>query len=439
MRFEFAECHGTLKSNGREQSLFCSVVVENDGKILIRCEDIAEVNETVWLLTLCGNGPVQFFEIELRDASDNVITSRDAYVVGHGTRTEAGSGTQISLTLSAFNLRFVASNPSTGDGLPKGTRVEFFTVGQMGAHCVYVKTPLGKLACNGPTKLDDYSAVAGIVSLETSEIVENEAWFEEADSLIERVLEIISFGQGRRTRWSVRRRFRDGRHLETLFTGPKATTPPRFPPQHFLHMQPIVATAVANYTEELRSASGLGEALYWYLMHPPYADAQFIAYFLTLEQLASSLRLKNQSDTFMDHEKFLDTVVPALESAIDEATSSLPSEQAKPVQKVFKDKLKGWNHRGLEAKISGMLDYYQVPLGNLHADLPKLVRIRNRIFHTGSIDSEIYGRHFSEYLRALREIATRTILTIIGFSGHYSSYLSGSEAWITFPPEYERK
>ena len=393
MLFEFAECHGTLKSNGREQSLFCSVVVENDGTILIRCEDIAEVSETGWILTLCGSDrPVRFFEIELRDACDNIITSSDAYVVGHGTHTEAGSGTQISLTLSALNLRFVSSNPSTSDGLPRGTRVEFFTVGQRGAHCVYVKTPLGELACNGPTKLDDYSAVAGIISLETSEIVEGEAWFEEATSLIERVLEIISFGQGRRTWWSVRRCFRDGRHIETLFTGPKATTLPRFPPQHFLHMQPIVAKAVANYTEELRSASGLSKALYWYLMHPPYADAQFIAYFLTLEQLASSLRLKNESATFMDHEKFLNTVIPALESAIDEATSSLPSEQAKSVQKVFKNKLKGWNHRGLEVKISGMLDYYQVPLARLYPKEMTAVRATPSI---DGVESSLRSRSLS--------------------------------------------
>mgnify|MGYP000881453794 FL=1 len=77
-----------------------------------------------------------------------------------------------------------------------------------------------------------------------------------------------------------------------------------------------------------------------------------------------------------------------------------------------------------------MLDDYSVPYTGLESEIKAGLRARNDVAHRG------VGRPDVDLLRhtaVLREVALRTILTLLGYAGRYYSHVNGEEER-AFPP-----
>ena len=93
------------------------------------------------------------------------------------------------------------------------------------------------------------------------------------------------------------------------------------------------------------------------------------------------------------------------------------------------------NRRPLRDLLFAFLEHYGVPLNGIQNDeISALVQVRNSLVHGGEFRRSPEASRLTDHLLLLQELLRRIFLSLLGYSGHRSSFLNG-EQWEEFPPK----
>lgn len=423
--YSLSACVGTLSLDDHQAPVAFDLHVEGDGRVQLLLRPIALTEGTSWLLKAVFPEDLALPRLRLTATGPGVerLSSEHVYITSTGTASVDGE-TTLNLTAQAEPMRIAfADSPD-----PHTRRVAWYrTIGMRGFRVSSREAPEGRVALGAPNTPSDYGALDGIITVDTAKTAAPVgAWLESCDKLIARILDIVSLGQGRFIRYSIRECYVNQTLALLDFYGAKPSTDPYQPVFHHLHLQPVLDLAVQRYTPEIQDDQGVGIAIEWLLMNPTYTEGKFLTVFAALEHLRDVNR-KAVRPTLIDDEHFRRVILRRLEYAFDEAATELPGQDLI----VLRNKLATLNFRPSTKQLQELLQLYGVPTNDIADRVTRALHIRNRLIHRGKYDGD---EPLYQHLTVLRELVVRFILTLLGFKGHYQSYLRNPN-WGPFPPE----
>jgi hypothetical protein len=254
-------------------------------------------------------------------------------------------------------------------------------------------------------------------------------WITSCDRLADRVLEVISFAEGRLIKWSVRSLYKQGNLIAHEFFGPQRTTDPHSPVFYFLNLQPVLDLAVSRYTQFIRRNLGFGVALEWCLQRPSYSEVQLLTAMTAIEHLISVFKRKHGAAKNMAAKRFSSVIKPA-RKRLGVIKTSTP--EARVRINLVRTKLSQANEAPLQVNLEKMLRFYKVPVAGLETRLAAAIKARNRVVHSG-LHSSKPRREIHSHVAVLRELFTRIFLSVLRYNGRYQTWLDDPDQE-TFPP-----
>ena len=118
---------------------------------------------------------------------------------------------------------------------------------------------------------------------------------------------------------------------------------------------------------------------------------------------------------------------PALQGKLDELLHQLyddPNEKEEYVKIIgeFKAKIGNLNMQSFQSSLQSMLAEYLVPLNGLNEYLPDLIKVRNKIVHSGIHKPSNGQMSLDTYLSAAEELLRRIFLSLLDYDGNYNTY-----------------
>jgi hypothetical protein len=309
----------------------------------------------------------------------------------------------------------------------------YVTVGMRGFARQKADTPTGRVFLAAPSSATDAAQLAGFIGVEAEN--RDQAlldWLADCDSLAESILDLVSLGQGRLIRWSIRELNSGNRRVLIDFYGPQDTSPEWDGIFHHLNLQPVLDLALSSYTAELRERTGLRVALQWFVTHGRYLENQILIAMTALEHLVSVFVSREGASPIISTDAFseiLGEIEATLQTRIARVTN--PVERI-PLQQLLL-KASRLNESPLRSNLGRMLAAYGVPLTGIEEHIPKAIAARNDVVHRGLYLASENRRDLYIHVAVLRELLKRIFLTLLGYRGEYHSQLNGPE-WMKFPP-----
>jgi hypothetical protein len=435
---EFKNCKGEISYRGLSLGIEFHLSCARDGRISILPQRVPLSNESKFLLDLEGSQSrlVEEFTIAGYHEEGVRIESEHAYL-SRCTVPSDKYGAYFDLEISANRLNLSWEEREAG-GPPAALRVEYFVPGLRCFGLASAEASFGRVSVAGSTNLTNYSELSGVVAVDVScsETSPAAQQLEAIDAGVRRLLQVLSLADGRFMQWSIRRLLSGGQLRSALFHGPMPSLEPRFPLFSYLNLDPIVSLAVERCTEELCENSGIDVAIEWFLMHPPYTEAELLTGMTALEHLIHVFVNRNPQGGIFSSNTFKRVVRPRLKAALDEVFQTLPQDTVshpEEAQEVMSQRLGGLNQRTLQTNLQTLLTHYVVPVLEIKEEIPSLIKLRNEIVHRGHGAENTLPRSLSYYTAVLRELLSRVFLSLLQYKGEYQSYLKGPQ-WKQFPP-----
>lgn len=438
--YELKNCNGEIHWRVFSLQIEFTLTCERDGRITISPIRIQLSKRSKFLIELHSTKgiSVQQFSLSGYNLQGIRIKTNSAYL-SYFEMLSTPKSIDIDFKISTDMLE-LSYELSSEQNPGKSLRLEYFVPGLQCHGTVSVETAYGKLEISGPTKVQNYDELTGIIAMEAPS---NSHPFEpkridEIDSAVRRILDILSFAEGRFMRWSIRYILIEGRQVSSiLFRGPMPSSKPRFPVFSYLNLEPLIHLAMKTYTDSLCKDTGIDLAIEWFLMHPKYSEAQFFTAMTALEHLIHVFSENHPQGGFLPRTLFKDKIVPLLKIALKDAIESISLEISSDRDDAFEamsQKLGNLNQRTLRTNLQALLNFYQVPTSDIEHVIPMLIKLRNDIVHVGHQPKTDRMHSLSYYIAILRELLTRLFLSLIQYKGEYQSYLNGPE-WKHFPNE----
>jgi hypothetical protein len=183
-----------------------------------------------------------------------------------------------------------------------------------------------------------------------------------------------------------------------------------------------------GFSEELEKNHGFNSALYWLVESTmsSYFEPKFIDACTCLETLMDRFHSKNQTDLILDENSFKD-----LRKVLEKKASEwLVDKNIKPVDRnsVYEN-LGSIGRRSFIDKASSLIDSLKVDIGDITTTIDDVVKIRNKITHTG-VSSVFDTDYVWKTYKDLMSILVRIFLAMIDDHGLYKDPWQGE--WINF-------
>lgn len=406
---------GTISLN--EQRVSCSLTAEigRNGILRISLDDVP-IDDRSWFLFEASDPGSRFIQYTLEAMSEDGDQLRSDQLFfdkpGHKSND---TGSYFRFSGQCNTAKFVIKNPKP----VTGGRITYWLRGFRSFRPLRFGTPFGELVMRGIDR-DDTANIGGVLQLSTtSEAVSNENPRKEIIEFFEHVLWIMSFASGTLLKDPVRA-FEYDDVAELDVRGLSESPPPIFPPFYYMHLQPIFERAVSSYFDRRSECKDLRIVFEWLLMAANYTDARLLALAISFEHLANKMLIEEERRV-IDQKKF-ENIRDDLYSILSASTMHLDD------QKMVKSAFAKSNQLSFREKLGKLINKYQIPMQDLPSNvLKKIINIRHTIAHGGSARgaAEAESTDLSELMLLAREVMTRIILSRIGFTGQYCSFVGG--------------
>ena len=318
------------------------------------------------------------FKISLVDTEGNKFYSKEASFIGYTSHTsyEGEYLKDIKVGIDDLEHKSSAGAPAEGIEGQKGLLSQYWTNGRSVLRRVDLNIPsIGNVWVHGYADASDFQEIVNIVSVSSDcdDVVDSDSWFCEADLVVKSLLDLMSIGLNNRTSWIVRKRFKDGIHLDGRYRASDFVLL-GYETVHPMDMEPILSClgAYMKFCKDPERARIIRSSLDLFLANHPHIESRFLSSFVALERI-SHLRMK--------------------------------------------DKRKSC---GTKDQIRHLFDDYEVPVEDFEESLKKIFELRQRIFHASGEEN------LDEITRGLgivREMFLRTLFSVVGFRGRYENPL----------------
>jgi len=409
-------CIGRINSGKYGLDVVFNTAVDAHGKVTLVFDPLPASSDTRFLYDIFHHpGPtLEPFQLEATHPDGARLSTRAAYIVSISSQPDH---TDLEATCYDLEVEF----PSSPDQVPIENKVEYLVPGLKAFRVIEVNTPIGLFAVCGAKDPADSGAPYGVISIDTAIDATEEQ--ELIDDQVSRLLDVLSLANGQLLQWSMRKRFSGSRGVAVHFRTTSSISDQPFPLFPSLHLHPAIETALNNYTPELRQDTGLDVAIAWSLMISRYSEADFLAAMTALEHLIGVYSDKNSLGGIIEKGSFKSTIRPCVEEALRRAFASLGIPSGDDRETKMLGKLDDLN-RSLKVCTEAFLTDHGVPVDDLKAGIPQLVRLRNDIVHRGQASPKNQP-HLERRLAVLQELLARVFLTLLRYHGPYCSYLHG--------------
>ncbi len=425
--FQQENCEGNIEWGSHQTRVTFSLSVADTGEITIEFKELQLTRETAWLneVYLKDGIVAQKMVLSGRAMDGSSIESRSTVILSLNNRSTPSTST---ITLSATALELKVDLPSFSSvAVRRSAGLDYWVVGLRSYGQVAAISSVGALSIAAPAQVD-FTKLTGCIAIRQPDIGDSDLqlWFAESDKCVRSILEVLSLSDGRSMNWSLRRFFRGGQLASIIFYGPKDSGPPFESLFHFLNLQPVIDLAVSKYIAKVRDSTGLGIAIEWFVMHPSYTEAQYLAAMTALEHLVFVFA-RNSHDAILSKKEFK-LFSQTVKELIDCTFPPSISEQMAP-------KIQELNRRIFIENVKLLLTHYHVPLAGISLDqIAAAISVRNKIVHRGRYaPGSLDGASLLQNLAILRELLKRIFLSMLEYEGTYCTFLRGPK-WVNFPP-----
>lgn len=253
------------------------------------------------------------------------------------------------------------------------------------------------------------------------------------DRSVERLLQILSFANGRTIAHVARKSFLGVAGIELFLRGRATITRARWPALPYLALHSAVNAVLANYTDEVRKASGIDVAISWSLSGGQYAEAEYLGLMTAIEHLLHVSGPSQASLGIIDRDIFKRSIAPTMRALLSELLAGTGYLSGDHRHSLLVNRIATLNDAS-SFKIR-LLEYLRkqcIPSEDLLPHISRMIRVRNAIIHEGLAINESGRAAVNEIIPVARELVTRIVLRTIAYSGPYESYLQGNQL-LEFP------
>jgi hypothetical protein len=418
-------CAGQISWQGRRLDVCFNFECAGDGNILIDFEDQILSRDNFWLCELYSSNMTEKFE--LHGAYESwTIKTKSAYLIDCATPWDT-IGTRLTARASALSIELEGNNRDV-NAKNDDWIAQYLTVGQRGFGQVQSESEVGTLLLRGPTNLEDFTQVSGVIEIRSKpRTYEFNRWVEACDDLVRSTLIVLSLGEGRMIHWSIRQLYLIDGSCRVTLRGRQSTRKPYRPLFPYLHLQPILELAVRAHESGRIKDTGMCVAGEWFLMPFTHLEESFIFRMIALEHLVSVHTKHLNGSGRLPKGAFKKIVLPVLSEALDSVILGLidlvnDEKLVNDAVEGMKHSLGNLNNPSFPSQVERLLSDYKVSLNGLSEHgIRQLFKIRNQIIHRGlSQDDEKFP--LSEYLSILEELLIRVFLSMIDYEGKYNTY-----------------
>jgi hypothetical protein len=436
---DLRECRGTLASGDDRVEVQFNLRFTHRGELEVSSIRLPLDRSTVFLMHLYSREELTVERLSLSAlAPDGArISSEGVFIKSMETRHNAEE-IVLELGLQMYDCEISWSPVSRGESPLGATRVCYWVQGLRGFRVQEVVRDSVRIAIGGDHAVDDPSTISGLLELSP---FSDEAAFpvHESDDLdrhVRQALDLLSLAQGRFLRWCVREEYAGNVRTRWTIRVRNTSAGPKYAVFSFLHLQPVVDLLASSFTPRLVEETGVDVAIEWMLMNPPYYEAEFITLMTALEHLLDRFAETDPIRRWLfPKEVFRARIRPALLESLKQELIALKSDEIpESFPPVAEGRLGDLNRRTIRDLLMQFVEHYRVPVSDLEAHLRDLLRLRNRLVHAGQGSPDREPAYLLKSVVRLRELVVRCVLSIIGYEGHYNTYLPG-ERWVAFPPE----
>ncbi len=412
-----------------------------DGELRFRVYPLPMTSDTLSLRSDRTDGKVKKFAhhtISAVSASGTRFESDSIILKSTGTRS---TPTVAHVTLKlAYSMASFTRDQDNGDAPPT---IRWSLRGFESSPGVEGSCNLGAVRMQGnyPDKGGD--SISGVATIRApGPIADTDTWLDEAEKLFLHIRDVMSFAMSRQIGYPVRDTWVDGLWRRVAYSQTKA----RRSNQHVHHpmrMQEVFDAALASHFDLPVAAKNLGYVIEWLTMQTTYTEMRLTNVMTALENLADS-NLPEADKLFLPPKEFEAFSKRVRDFAgVDLKDLTEGSDEARIVaaaemRRAMKGKLQDLNRRPLFDRVMILAKRWSVPLDGLDdKGVRAAIVARNNIVHRGCYYEPDRGTREQndlwDHVYAVRELAIRFVLTIIGFKGQYLSFRNGHHD-VVFPP-----
>lgn len=426
-----ADCAGTLTWNHHSCRVEGSLSVQRSGQTTFAVAQMPNSRDMAFLDDIfhASHGRAEALTLSVRDRAGRAINTSHAYITRLGHDSDE-HGTATSIEAACFDT--LVTLPWDGTGTPAANHVEYHLSGLRCWPPVTVSRP----ECTYGVQGVDHRIVApehgGLIAIDWQ--CEQAPDVTAIDRTVERLLQILSFANGRTIAQVARRSFLGVGGIELYLRGRARSTRARWPAIPYLAMHSAVNAALENYTDEVRMASGIDVAISWSLAGGQYAEAEYLGLMTAIEHLLHVSGRSHAPRGIIDRDIFKRSIAPPLRARLSELLAGTGCLSGDQRHSLLVNRIAALNEQSsFKIRLLEYLRKQRVPSDDLLPHISRMIRVRNAIIHEGLAIDESGHAAVNEIIPVAREMVTRIVLQTIAYSGPYESYLQGNQLR-EFPP-----
>jgi len=424
----FLSFQGGIKGQNGATSITFRARVDPSGEVQIEFEPIPLTKETSFLLNdwhLEKREKLNYFTLSGRSEDGTEFSTEKLYFRGVQSRYDRGTGTLLrpiggcSRAQFTRQLKTPASTPLLRVWL-KGFR----NFGELRARC-----PLGTIAMEGPSTVDDPDVITGSIAVQADEQPrDTTAWHADATRLLDHVRRIMSFASAVALHSPIIEFFEGNRNEITALSQMRQAPAP-MPTFHYLNQQPVFEVAVNSFFNPPFGAKNLFFAIEWFAMETTHSEVRLVNAMTALENLiAANL---SESEALVMPSKEYEKIRRLLRGDVARRIKGIGADakKAEAVVRELNEKLAELNRRSLMRKMAILAQRWSVQLEEIGIGrIQAAKQARDRIVHCVyfyEADPPRTSDDLWEHVTVTREIIVRFLLAAIGYRGKYISYVGG--------------
>ena len=428
----YKNCTGILSHDGNSIETSFDLTFSKNGKIQIFFNDQKFDNNTSWIY-FASNQKTETtatFSLEGKTQDHFSLVSDSVWLTESNiTSTPQSSALKIQGTAGQIDLQ-----KRNDDSLKGDIEVQFWIAGLKCFGSLEFKHGIGKILVRGNHAIKDFSEICGVCAIRKHLEGKGEysSWFESVKEQSRRILDLLSFANGRFLQTNLIRVVQDEQLTSITLFNKTSHAEPYKPTFSHLNLQPFVKTGLEKYDQNFIDKTGFNVALEWFLMPHRYNESRYLAQMTALEHLIHVYVEQQSSNRMFGKAEFKKQLRPALEKTIEDIIPQLKgySSNQEHYETLFEDlkrKIGDLNRRSLWLNLNSMLSLYRVPLNGLNDFLPELIKIRNQIVHRGFHEQSSDQKSLGKYLSALEELLKRIFLSLLDFRGQRRTFFNEIE------------
>ncbi|CAA7624418.1 conserved hypothetical protein [Magnetospirillum sp. LM-5] len=417
---------GLLSFDGKSAEVEFSAPLDESGAIKLAIDELPLTRDNSFILHgFDTKTPFPFFSLHGRDKAGRVFDSEHVHFGSVGPAYHCDRGSYYTFSPRCSKATFTGAVSPTGR-----PAVRLFLRGGFQIPWDLVEaTDIGevRLSCYRESQARD--KLTNTLTIMAPDVCPDAAaWAAAAEKLLGRIREYISFAAGTNMTAPVRETYLGGTEVTTEVYEQSEQPGTQMPVFAWHQMEDFFSHAVAHAVRA--PDQDLWSAIAWFVLPSVYAEQRLVNAMTALENLVDTLLPSKKKDLLTG--KNYTGLVAAIAEFAKENLGEF--DKLDEVEAKFTE----FRRRPFYPKLVAMFENLDVPTWDIgEKAIRKAINGRNNVIHTGRYkggNDPATEPGLWAHVTIIREIVSRIVLKLVGFTGKYTTFVGGCRD-VEFPPK----